>query len=638
MITKGFPVLEKFVWFAMALVLTAVLPAATATAGIPLVPPPAGARIISFDDVENAPTAFNNANALREQYEAVGIDFTGAVNDGGAVLAENGSFGISGFSPPNVLAFNVAATLQSGGKPSFPQGLRFNHPVRYVQFNVGDTSGLAITAEAFDADGNSLATEVVIPANAMQTVVIEARHITRVVITGAGLTQIIDDVAFVLDTTVVDFDDVPAPMSFASAKALRREYIGLGFESNNPTPGNTVDGAAVLNAQSGFGVTGFSAPNVLIANEQLALSDGGIPKFPIYLQFFPPVKYLRFLAGDADGSTVTVKGSYFGGPPVNEVQIETEAAMKPVEITGEQMTFFEITSTGTYLVIDDLEFEVDGTKIDFDDYTNSPQLFGETTAIRDRYKGLGVRFTGPGNAGPALLGFNNFGVTGLSGSNFLAFDAGEQLANGAEANLPVTIEFDQPMKRVDFYAGSNQNTRIFVEGRDAAGELTASNDLITKPGMEVIFLYFEGTTKLELTAQGNQGVLDNLTFAPMEPCPFDLCYQGGELNRYCGSCATIICAENSDCCNDAWDEACAVAAEESCNLTCGPLCGDANVDRKISAPDALSALRTAVGTDDCPSFRCNYNGTGDITSGDALLILRVSVGLPAAANCPPAPN
>jgi hypothetical protein len=621
----------------IALAVAFSLAAVPAAAGIPLVTPPEGARIIDFDDVENAPTSFSNANALRQNYEALGIDFTGVVNNGGAVLDENDSFGISGFSPPNILAFNVAATLQSGGQPIFPQGLQFQHPVRYVQFNVGDTSGLTITAEAFDAENNSIDVENVVPGNAMQTVVLEARHIAKVVITGGGLTQIIDDVAFVLDTTVVDFDDVVAPDSFAAAKALRREYVGVGFESLSSTFSNTVDGAAVLDAQSGFGVTGFSPPNVLIANDQLTLSDGGKPKLPIYLQFFPPVKSLRFLAGDADGSTVTVKGSYFGGPPVNEVQLETEAAMKPVEITGDQMTFFEITSTGSYLVIDDIEFEVDGTKIDFDDYTNAPNIFGEATALRDRYAGLGVRFTGPGNAGPTLLGSNSFGVTGLSGSNFVAFDAGEQLANGADANLPVTIEFDRPMKRVDFFVGSNQNTRIFYEARDAAGEITATGDTFTKPEMEVAFLYFEGTTKIELTAQGNQGVIDNLTFAPTDPCPFDLCYQGETLNRYCSSCATIICAENSDCCNDAWDENCAVLAEANCNLTCGPLCGDANVDRRITAPDALGALRTAVGTSDCEAFRCDYNGMGGITSTDALFILRKSVGQPTVPNCPPPP-
>jgi hypothetical protein len=608
-----------------------------AGAGIPLVTPPEGARIVDFDDFQPAPTFLSDANALRQYYEAIGIDFSGPGNDGGAIVDESGSFGISGFSPPNVLAFNVAATLQSGGKAKFPQTFLFRLPVRYVQFNVGDTSGLTITAQAFDAEDNVIDTEAVTPANAMQTVVLEARHIAKVVITGNGLTQIIDDVAFVLDTTVVDFDDAPAPLSFAAATALRREYVGVGFESLSSTFSNTVDGGAVLSDSSNVTITGHSPPNFLALDGSATMSSGGTAKLPVYLQFFPPVKYVRFLVADPAGSTVTAEASYFGGPPVYEVSVEAEAAMKPLEITGDQITFVEITSTGSYLVIDDLEFLVDGAKIDFDDYTNAPAIFNEATAIRDRYAALGVRFTGPGNAGPALLGHNSFGVTGLSGPNFLAFDAAEQLANGAEAGLPVTIEFDQPMKRVDFFVGSNQNTRIFYSATDAAGQITATGDTFTKPGMEVAFLYFEGTTKVELTAQGNQGVLDNLTFAPMDPCPFDLCYQGEELNRYCSGCATIICAENSDCCNDGWNLDCALAAETSCNLACGPLCGDANVDRRISAPDALSALRTAVDVGDCEDFRCDYNGAGGITSSDALSILRVSVGQSVEPNCPPEP-
>jgi hypothetical protein len=612
---------------------------AVAHAGIPLVTPPERARILNFDDVENAPTAFSNANPVRERFEALGIDFSAPGNDGGTVLQSNGSSGISGISPPNALFFNTAATMENGGKPRLPQDLLFRQPVRYVQFNVGDASGTTITAEAFNTDSDSVDLVNIVPTTAMQTVILEGRHISKVVLSGGGGAQVVDDIAFVLDTTIVNFDERPYPASFAAATALRREYVGVGFESVSSTNSNTVDGGAVLNETSGIAVTGFSAPNFFAIDNSASMSSGGTAKFPVYLQFFPPIRYARFLVADPDGATVTAKGSYFGGPPVYEVETPVTAAMTPVEIHGDPMTFIEITSTGTRLVLDDVEFETAGTKIDFDDYTNSPTLLGETTAIRDRYKGLGVRFKAPGNDGPAIVGFvNPFGsITGLSGTNFLGFDAGELLGNGASANLPMTIEFDRPMKRVDLFVGSNQGTRIFVQATDAVGGLNASTDLITTANMQVLFLYYDGIKKLEVTAQGNAGVIDNLTFEPTDECAFNICYQGETLDYYCSDCVTEICAQDSNCCNDGWTENCAILAEANCGLTCGPLCGDANIDRKISATDALAALRTAVGSASCPGFRCNFNGTGGVTSGDALLILKTSVGQETDPNCPPEP-
>jgi hypothetical protein len=66
------------------------------------------------------------------------------------------------------------------------------------------------------------------------------------------------------------------------------------------------------------------------------------------------------------------------------------------------------------------------------------------------------------------------------------------------------------------------------------------------------------------------------------------------------------------------------------------LCGDANADGKITASDALAALKTAVGSTTCPLFRCDYNGDTKITASDALAILRKAVGQDVPPKCPPA--
>jgi hypothetical protein len=64
------------------------------------------------------------------------------------------------------------------------------------------------------------------------------------------------------------------------------------------------------------------------------------------------------------------------------------------------------------------------------------------------------------------------------------------------------------------------------------------------------------------------------------------------------------------------------------------ICGDFNDDHDVSAPDALGALRTAVGLDDCQRAVCDWTGDGDITTRDALAILRASVGTDDDPRCP----
>jgi len=66
----------------------------------------------------------------------------------------------------------------------------------------------------------------------------------------------------------------------------------------------------------------------------------------------------------------------------------------------------------------------------------------------------------------------------------------------------------------------------------------------------------------------------------------------------------------------------------------GPLCGDANEDGMVSAGDALIALRTGVGTDECDLSLCDYDGTGEVSAADALAILRTAVGQVVPPKCP----
>ncbi len=67
----------------------------------------------------------------------------------------------------------------------------------------------------------------------------------------------------------------------------------------------------------------------------------------------------------------------------------------------------------------------------------------------------------------------------------------------------------------------------------------------------------------------------------------------------------------------------------SCLDDCTPAtCGDPDESGRVSATDALFALRAAVGLEDCAACVCSPDGTTNITAGDALRVLRYAVGEP----------
>jgi hypothetical protein len=171
--------------------LLGLLFAGPAWAGIPLVPPPPGSRVIDFDDVA-APPYFVNTKALRDRYAPLGVRFSAPGNDGGAILNESSNFGVSGYSGVNFLAFNAGVLMSDGGNPQFPEKLTFQHPIGRFQFNVGDAfESSTVTATAYDRNDNVVTSDFVAPLNAMQTVVLEGRQITTVVITTTGTAAII---------------------------------------------------------------------------------------------------------------------------------------------------------------------------------------------------------------------------------------------------------------------------------------------------------------------------------------------------------------------------------------------------------------------------------------------------------------
>lgn len=622
--------------FFAGLAVATALGATVAQAAV--VAPPAGSRVVDFDDLA-ATTSFVSATVLTDRYAALGVTFEGVGINGGALLNGSSFLGITGESGPNFLAFNTAAKLQGGvAVPQMPETLKFRHAASRVQVNVASLSGTGIQAEAFDEDGASLGSSSVPASGEMQTLVLEFPRIAKVVLTTDAGVAAVDDLAFTLATTLVDFDDRVQPESFVETVAARDEYLGRGVRFFG---GSTDDGAGLLAEGDGWGISGFSPPNILAINNLFGtFKFGGHPVFPQYISFEPPVKLVRFKAGGSGGGTLQVEAYDTGGTPIGSTSATMESTMKTLSIATAGIATVKLSGDAPFVAIDDLEYLVQGTVIDFDDDTNAPAGFAAALPLRDRYEALGVSFSVKGEGGPAILDqVGGFGVTGYSPPKHLSWNFESTLQNGAQPSLPVYLHFDPPIQRIEFLAGSVFGGEISLEAWDAVGTSVGTTDMTLTGKMQTLALPAEGAVDVTIYAaeESQYGILDNLAFQPVDACGHSACYVGDPLAYHCDPCVTKVCASNSDCCNDSWDLACAQTAESTCGLFCAPLCGDANSDRRVTSTDALSALRTAVGTGSCPVYRCDFSGDGLVKSGDALLILKLGVGQSPTPKCPAAP-
>ena len=174
-----------------------------------LVAPP-DAIVIDFDAL-SAPCGFNRATALRDEFVDLGVFFDGSgESDGGAVLDECGSFGVSGQSPPNFLAFREESQMPDGGTPRSPETLLFDPLVSLVEVMAGSNTdqGQLLTLTAFGPDGDLVDEDSLTLTPELQAVSVAGGSIREVVISGPG-TFVLDDLAFVEAAIEVDVDIRP---------------------------------------------------------------------------------------------------------------------------------------------------------------------------------------------------------------------------------------------------------------------------------------------------------------------------------------------------------------------------------------------------------------------------------------------
>lgn len=162
------------------------IPALLAFAALLCATGPAEEVLIDFDDA-HAPCSFAEASPLTDHYAWAGVSFSGGME----VLDQCGNFGIVEHSGGGFLAWNT--TVQSAGPT---ETATFASPVANVQFLTGSAMPGTVTATAYDASGEVLATHSVSLVASAIPVVLRAQNISRVVIETTAEFGAIDNFRF----------------------------------------------------------------------------------------------------------------------------------------------------------------------------------------------------------------------------------------------------------------------------------------------------------------------------------------------------------------------------------------------------------------------------------------------------------
>ena len=153
------------------------------------------------------------------------------------------------------------------------------------------------------------------------------------------------------------------------------------------------------------------------------------------------------------------------------------------------------------------------TVINFDDLT-APCLFVDSPGpLTSHYSSLGVNFSGPaqGSGGFILNECSNFGVTGHSAPNFLAFNTEIRLPNGGIPAGPETIVFADSVASVQINVGQTDAGTITLAcftGSSPAGTST----VIGKASLTTLSVSGPGITSCTLSFSGTALVADDLAF------------------------------------------------------------------------------------------------------------------------------
>jgi hypothetical protein len=128
--------------------------------------------------------------------------------------------------------------------------------------------------------------------------------------------------------------------------------FGLGFEGPE-----LLDGGAVLDECSNFGVSGHSAPNFLAFNTSATLSGGGQPIAPETILFDTEVIEVQVLAAAGSGSAggvLTMQAFNASDELVDSTAVALTGEMQPVTVSGMDIRRVTVDFDQVTFVLDDL--------------------------------------------------------------------------------------------------------------------------------------------------------------------------------------------------------------------------------------------------------------------------------------------
>ncbi len=152
--------------------------------------------------------------------------------------------------------------------------------------------------------------------------------------------------------------------------------------------------------------------------------------------------------------------------------------------------------------------------INFDNH-GAPCDFIDTHALHSQYAAQGVLFAGPGpglaNGGGVLNECGNFGVTGFSAPNFLAFNSGAPFADGGLPEPPETIAFTSgPVSHVQINAGSAEGGNITLNAYNTSHQLLASSHITMTSALATLSVDASGIDGVKIVTSASIFVLDDL--------------------------------------------------------------------------------------------------------------------------------
>ena len=165
---------------------------------------PAAPPSINFDNM--APCLFGDAVPLTNWYRSTGARFSAitfrgpSANDGGAIVGECGSWGVTNYSAPSFLAFNCTATMANGGRPVGPETIIFAAPQVGVSLRIGSShTGQLVEIAAKDAQRKAVvSTQVALAADMPMVLLQGTKKIKKVVISdpegSAACAFLVDDI------------------------------------------------------------------------------------------------------------------------------------------------------------------------------------------------------------------------------------------------------------------------------------------------------------------------------------------------------------------------------------------------------------------------------------------------------------